>query len=88
MGRLRIISPANIISHIRRIGSVLHVCVNGEVRACGGKRAYSAILLGYGEDDIDHAQKGYIVRRMKDGKIVTVAYSQVWKFYENYLAYV
>ena len=81
------ISPGELIASVRRIGCLLHVCVPKNQVGCGKKRAYSAVLLGYAEDNVDHAQKGYVVRRLSDSKVVVVAESQVWKFYENYLAY-
>jgi hypothetical protein len=76
---------AELIDHFRVVGSLCYVTLTPEERHGDKIRAYRAIFMGY-SDDNEVGQKGYIVRRLSDGAIKQVTYSQTTSF-EDYLLY-
>ena len=77
------------IEHFRVFGSLAYVVVHPDERVGKTAATERAMMLGYSDepgsehDNVMGSKKGYIVRRLSDGKIFPVAYKQLFKSYEN-----
>lgn len=78
------IEPAQLISHLRTIGSLCYVHKPKSQQSGKPKRSYRAMLLGYAPDG---SQKGYIVRSLSSGKLHVVPQGRMYKCYESEMVY-
>ena len=77
------IPACELIEHFRRLGCVCHVVVPHSVRSGKPKKTFRAMMLGYSEEA---GKKGYVLRDLSTGRLVTAAYNQVHCF-ESTLAF-
>ena len=75
------LKPLDLIGHFRIIGSLAYRLRNRKKHAGRPKRSQRCMFLGYLE-----GQKGYLARRLSDGKLMTATHSQL-VFKEDILVY-
>jgi hypothetical protein len=78
------VSAVELIDHFRVVGCLCYWLVPHELRVGKKQIAVRCVLLGY-LDDIE-GRKGYLARRLSDGKLVQGARNQ-FIFYEDKLVY-
>ena len=73
------------LDHLRVLGSLCYVVYPPQLVPAGAKLAYKGVLLGYADEN-ERGQKAYVVRRLRDGKMMTATYAQTHN-YEDVFPY-
>jgi hypothetical protein len=73
------------LEHLKVLGSLCYVVYPPQLVPAGAKVSYKGVMLGYADEN-ERGQKAYVVRRLKDGKMMTATYSQTHN-YEHIFPY-
>ena len=73
-----------LIDHFRTIGCICYVVIPHNTYTGKPKVSFRAMMMGYSDHE---GKKGYKVRRLSDGKMMSVAYERVYRFHEMSFAY-
>ena len=77
------------IEHFRVFGSLCYVVVHPDERVGKTEATERAMMLGYSDElgsennDVMGSKKGYVVRRLSDGRIMSIAYKQLYESHEH-----
>ena len=79
-----VIDQREMIDHFRTLGCLCYVVTPLNTRKGKPKRSFRAVMMGYTHEN---GQKGYKVRRLEDGEMLSVAPERVSQFFEFSLCF-